>query len=133
MAFENINAAADRLQQCKAAENAARDARIAAEGELIALVGVKDEGATTFRSDRFKVTTTGKLNRSVDEAVLKTIWQHLPDAIRDRVFQFKPAVCLSELRYVERNDPELHHRIAAAITVTPAKAAVSIEPINLTE
>jgi hypothetical protein len=125
-----IDAAACRLYAAKAEEVKARNVRIAAEEALIALVGAKQEGATSLRGSRFKVTTTGSLTRSVDAEALAAIKSEIPDATFAAVFRWKPDVVLRELRAVEASNPNLYSVIAQAITVKPAKTAVSVEPIS---
>jgi len=126
----NIDLAAEHLAECKRAEDAARAERVAAEEALIELIGAKEEGATTVKTDRFRVTTTGKLTRSLDDAALSAIFPTLPEGLRERVFPARFGLSLSELRGVEANDPTLYRRMAEVITVKPAKTAVSIEPLS---
>lgn len=49
----------------KQAENAARDARIQVEREIIEALGCEEEGSKTHDLDGIKVTITGKINRAI--------------------------------------------------------------------
>lgn len=57
----------------KNAEIKANKDRVAAEEELIALLVVKQEGATSHQVGPYKITLTGRLNRKVDLDVLDTL------------------------------------------------------------
>lgn len=96
--------------------------------QLIAAVGVKDEGSTTIRTDGFKFTTTGKLNRTVDTDALSKDWLSLPKEAQD-AFTWKASVSVKSLHELEKYRPEVARDISAYITVKPAKASLSIEAI----
>lgn len=120
---------ADRLAAAKSAENAARDHRIAIEEQIIAAMGVKDEGSFSLEGSRYKVTTTGKLTRTVDDDTLEAIADQIPVAIWNRLVSYTPKLNLKELRYVEQNEPELFAILAKAITTKPAKPSVAIKEL----
>ncbi|PJK01477.1 hypothetical protein CO615_04150 [Lysobacteraceae bacterium NML75-0749] len=124
-----IDHAAHALALAKQQEEAAKAARIQAEEALIQLVGAKPEGTTRCETAYFKVTTTGKLTRKLDESAYAALAGDIPDAIRARLIRVKHDLVLSELRHLQNNEPELYARIAPAITVTPAKTAVTVETL----
>lgn len=128
----SIRAAAERLLAAKDAENAATAARIAAESDLAHLVPVKAEGSATVTLAGFKITTTGVMNRTVDEAALDAVRGALPAAIFERAFRYKPALDLAGLRYLQQNEPT-HYAVAAqAITARPGKTSVKVERVTET-
>jgi len=122
-----LDRVAQALRDAKAAEDSARASRIAAEEAVIALIGVKEEGTTTVKTCFFKVSTVGKLNRSLDEAAFRSIADDIPAAFRDRLVRWKPELVAAEVRYIEHNEPDVYRVIAQALTVKPAKPSVSIE------
>lgn len=102
--------------------------KAALQAQLTALVGVKEEGSTTVRTDRFKLTTTGKLNRTVDTDALSKDWLSLPKEAQD-AFSWRATVSVKSLHELEKYSPEVACDLAAYITVKPAKASLSIEAI----
>lgn len=102
--------------------------RAALQLQLIAAVGVKEEGSTTIRTGGFKFTTTGKLNRTVDSTRLTEAWLNLPKEAQD-AFNWKATVSVKALHELEKYRPEVARDLSAYITVKPAKASLSIEAI----
>lgn len=124
-----IDAAAAALLAAKEAERRAIEARIDAEQALIALAGdLKPEGAHTLLSDAYKVTVTTKINRSVDQGKLAEIASQVPGEFGQRLIRWKPDLVLSELRYIEANEPQVYAIVAQAITAKPAKPSVDVKP-----
>jgi hypothetical protein len=130
VALSPIDEAAMDLAEAKREEEEARAHRIRCEEAIIALVGVKQEGSTTHKTDLFKITTTGKLTRSLDVPAWTTIAPGLPADVRDRVVNWKPELSLTAIRVVEASNPALYAVIAQAVTVKPAKAAVTVERVE---
>ncbi len=123
-----IDTAAAALLAAKEAERRAVEARIDAEQALIALAGdLKPEGANTLLSDAYKVTITTKINRSVDQAKLAEIASQVPGEFGKRLIRWKPDLVLTELRYIETNEPQVYAIVAQAITAKPAKPSVEIK------
>lgn len=130
--FENpLDRVAAQLRLAKEREAEATAARLVAEQEVIALMGVKEEGTFVQKGDFFKVTTVGKLNRTLDAEAFEAIKPSIPHSIRDRLVRNKPEIVLSELRYIENNEPEIYKIFSQALTVKPAKPAVSVTSINI--
>lgn len=123
----DLDIAAQNLRECKVTEDAARRARIAAEEAVLAIAGCKSEGSTTTKTAFFKVTTTGKLTRSIEPDTWEAVKSEIPEAIRDRLVRYKPDLVLSELRYIESDEPEIYAVFAQALTIKPAKASVSVD------
>lgn len=126
-----IDVAAAALLAAKEAERAATEARIDAEQALIALAGdLKAEGANTLLSDAYKVTITTKITRSVDQARLAEIASQVPGEFGKRLIRWKPDLVMSELRYIEHNEPQVYAIVAQAITAKPAKPAVEVKAVE---
>lgn len=126
--------AADLLDAKKRA-SLARQAVTDLENQILSAVGAKTEGATTIRTDNFKVTTTGKVNRSLDADEVKRIYQDgdIPESIYTRLFDWQPKLNLREFRFIEMNEREYFQKLASAVTSKPAKNVVSAAPIESPE
>lgn len=117
------------LLEAKKVEAEARDMRIAIEQQIIETVGVKDEGAFTVKSDRFKVTTTGKLTRKVDWKKYHAVCEvRIPEALRP--VRIKEELDTKLIKHLESNEPELFAVMAECLTTSPAKPAVSVTPLE---
>lgn len=126
-----IDTAARALLAAKEAERRATEARIDAEQELIALAGdLSSEGTKTLLTDALKVTITTKINRSVDQEKLIEIASHVPPELGKRLIRWKPDLVLAELRYIERNEPQVYAIVAQAITAKPAKPSVEVKAVE---
>ena len=125
-----IDLAVYQVEQAKAALDAARLQLAYAEDYLIALVGCKPEGSQTAKTDFYKVTTTGRMNRKVEEARLAEVQDRVPQELFEAVFPYKPSLSVTGLRKAQQSD--YWPAIAAAITTTPGKPGVKIERINQT-
>ena len=124
--MQTIEQLAQQYVAAKAAENAANKARVAIEEQIIELVGAREEGsATTELANGLKLTITGKMSYKADMPTLLTICQTLPESVRP----IKTEVKLDETgaRYIRNNEPEIWRQLAPAITVSPAKTAVSVK------
>ena len=102
------------------------------EKRILAIVGNKTEGATSVHTDHFKVTTTGKITRTLDADETKRLYLDglIPHWIYNRLFSWVPKMDLGELRYVEQNEPDYFKSLSTALTSKPAKTAVSVTPIG---
>lgn len=121
-----IKELATQWLDAKRAEQQAAAKRLEIERELVKHVGVTDEGVTTYQGDDFKVKTTGKLTRTLDDAAVSRHWNSLPAEVQSCI-KWKPTLDLKSLRALEsmRNDlaPVLHQYL----TVKPAKPSISVE------
>lgn len=124
----NIDTLAAELEAAKITEARATAARIDLESQLVAFVGCKDEGSQTHRGDAYKVTVTGVVNRTVDQAVVP---QLLADEkyrwAAERMFPAKFSIDAKELRFFMFNEPQFYAQLAQAITAKPGKPQVRIE------
>lgn len=122
-----ISEAAAAWLDAKQAEEAANAKRLDAEQKLTALIEHKSEGATKTEVGPYRITLTGKLTRSLEAEKIDAMAKRIPIPILQRLVQYKPSLNLKELRYIEQNEPEHYRVFAEALTVKPAKTAVSIE------
>lgn len=100
-----------------------------AERALLASVPVELEGSTTTATEFYKITTTGKLTRTLDPDALAQVRVVVPDAVFLRVIRFKPELSLRDYRYLEANEPAFYRAFADCITTKPAKTAIKVERV----
>jgi hypothetical protein len=99
-----------------------------AESALLSAVGHKPEGSFTVNVGDFKVTTTGKINRTINAEIWEQIKAQIPPALAGRLIkQSKPELSLTEFRYIELNEPAYMALISKAITAKPAKPSISVK------
>jgi hypothetical protein len=106
------------------------DERAVVRSQLLAnpLVLARAEGSTHSTSDRFKVTTTGRMNRKVVESEYREIETDIPKELSP--FVRKLTLDLKKLRALELANPELHRYCCRAIEETPGSVGVSVEESN---
>lgn len=121
---------AAQLLTAKERENDARLIRQDIEDQIVALVGTKPEGTTKAAGQRFEVSTTGKMTRTLDDAVVATLRDKVPGPLFDRLFNYSPKLNLREYRYVEANEPDYFALVSKAVTTKPAKASVSVKEVK---
>lgn len=99
------------------------------EEEMIDAVGVKTEGSFTVKGDEWKVTTTGIINRTVDNVALFSwgVKGSIPQELFEQLFKFKPSVNMSLFRALEKTNPEVYLAASKALTAKPGKPRVTIE------
>ena len=112
-------------REAKASEDAARAERVMIEQKLIDLIGCKEEGTQSAKTDWFKISTTGKLTRSLDAAAFDAVRKHVPDEISP--VDYQPKLDLKKLRALEAANPDVYAIVASCITTKPAKPAVRVE------
>jgi hypothetical protein len=133
-AIQNTQATLDELAaalvEAKEAELSAKIARQGIEDQIIEIVGTKPEGTTKVRGERFELSTTGKITRTLDDAVVANLRDKVPGPLFDRLFSFSPKLNLREYRYVEANEADYFALVSQAVTSKPAKASVSVKGIK---
>ena len=115
------------LKKAKALEASAREKRVQIEEQILAAVGVKEEGSQTSTGNFFKVTTTGKLTRKLDEKVWRSISGQFNGEAPIRT---KLDVDTRKLKKLAVDNPELFQVALTAITTKPAKSAVKIDEVG---
>ena len=107
-------------------EEAARAQRLEVEAQIVAMVGVKDEGVTSVEVDQFNVKTTGKVTRSVDTQAVQDVWEVLPDEVK-KCFTWEAKLNTKEFRHLCSMREDLAPHLNKYITSKPAKPSISIE------
>lgn len=126
---KEINATLDSLcaawLECKKREQEANKARLEIESEIIKITGCKTEGAQTCHTDQFKVTTTGKITRTMDWDE----WEKVKDQIPVDIRPIKTKEVLDEVgvKWLFDNNREIYSLLP--LVVKPAKPGVGIVAI----
>ena len=116
---------ANELFEAREAEKKANERRVELEEELIAILGQKEEGAQTHEVGDYKVTITGKLIRKIDwDLYDKSIAAKIPESLQP--VKVKRELDDSGVKYLANNEPQIYRVLAKALTITPAKTAVTI-------
>ena len=93
--------------------------------KLIAIIGFEQEGSRSMDATHFKVTTQGKLNRTVDEVKWAAIKQQIPEHLRP--VRTKQVVDVKILRALEMAQPELYRYVCGALITKPAKTSIKVQ------
>ena len=117
----DIDLAAYALHEAKRAEDQAREARIAAEQHLVDLVGLKEEGTTTVKTDFYQVSTTGKLNRKLNATA------DMPDGLHHEITRVKHELDVVKLKKLATENPIRYQEACKWIVSTPAKPSAKVE------
>lgn len=126
---EAINNTLDELcskwLECKQREQEANKSRLAVESAIIKIAGCKTEGAQTSHTDRFKVTTTGKVSRKMDWDKWEEVKGSIPASIHP--VKLKPVLDEVGVKWLFDNDKEIYNLLP--LVVKPAKTEVGIVAI----
>ena len=123
-----VDLLAFELSKAKKLEASAREKRVQIEEQLIELMGVREEGATTNEGNFFKVTTTGKLTRKLDVKAFNQIagqlGEHAP---------VKTTVSLDvrKCKTLAVEEPALYQLMCeTCIETKPAKTSVAVVEVS---
>lgn len=116
-----LAALAAQLRASKAAEAAAREARIAIEEQILAHFTAPDGGEGTLNDGELRVEW--KLTRKADTATLQDDWMELTPEVQ-ATFKWKADVDLRRLRALEG---DARSTAAKYFTTTPAKPAITLK------
>lgn len=125
--MENESEVFETWLDAKHEEDKAREARIEAENKLVSLFGCKDEGSQTHKSDGYKVTITGRINRTIDEAAWDSVSDRVP--VNLSPIKYKPQIDNRDLKYLQDNEPAIYRIVCEAITAKPGKPGVKVERV----
>lgn len=124
-----LDLTAQAWREAKAAEDGARQRRVELETQILELAGVKEEGSQHVDTAYFRVTTVGKLTRSLDAAAWEAIRGDVPADLAP--VDYKPSLDLKKLRAIETANPELYQKIAQCISTKPAKPSIKVDLLDL--
>ena len=120
-----------KLQTLKTAEADIKKQRVEVEAEIAALVTPPEEGTEKKITQYYKVTTTGKLTRSLDQSQALELRHEWPQEL-DHLFpvRVKYDNDIKKLRVLEQSHPELYRKFCKCLSTKPAKTAVKIEVLQ---
>jgi hypothetical protein len=84
-----------------------------------------DDGTKTHRVDGYKVTVSGRINRTINDELWYSIRQGVPKSlwpVRDKL-----SVDAKGVKYLKDKHPETWAIVATAITERPGKPGVKVE------
>jgi len=130
-----------QLIAAKSRETMAKANRIELEEKLISIIGVKSEGSSTVESMNYKITTTAKMTRSVDQASAERLREKYGREVFD-LLPVKYGVNATKLKALLDMLSGLGGKgakialpyadeLLEAITTRPAKVAVKISELNV--
>ena len=97
---------------------------------LRAFVGVKRKGTVTVKQSGFKISTIGKINRTVKPEV----WESLRNEIPEELWPVKEIVKLEpdtvKINALEAANPELWSKCAQAFVTKPGKPALKVSKLE---
>lgn len=116
------------LERAKTLLDNAKSEVLGIEKKIIAYTGHRQEGADTNKIGGWQVTTTGKVNRTVDDTAWRANQHHFThenSPVASKLF-----VRVAKLRELEEADHELYVIACRAITSRPGKPAVKIKKME---
>lgn len=125
-ASEVLCALAEDFIESKRAESDAQQKRIQIEEKIISLLGQKQEGSETHAlKNGMKITITGKLTYSANMPQLTEICNSISPDLRP--IKMEPKLDEAGAKYLRANNPDVWAKVAQAITIKPAKTAVTLK------
>ena len=113
----------------KRAEEAAREARIRTEEAIIKLLdSLPEEGSKTHKADGYKIRTTSRINRRLDESAWLAIVDDIPEELRP--IRYKAEIDNRGLSYLREHEPAVYGLVSRAIEAKPGKVGVVVESIK---
>lgn len=114
---------AKQLLEAKKAETQAKEARVALEEQIIEILGKKEEGTISVKTENYTVKTVGKLTRSVDSEALLEVVDTLPEEVQE-LFTWKASLSLTAYRKADEKFTKLADTY---IEVKEAKPSVEVK------
>jgi len=113
----------------KAAEAAARDARVQVERDMLPFLEQKTEGARTTTTDKgTKITVKRALNRKLSQVE----WRRIKGKIPPDLHPVKMVEMLDNdrVKYLINNEPDTWQELSVAITTTEQKPNITVKEAN---
>ena len=87
---------------------------------------MKTEGSQTHTLENgMKVTITGKLTRTLDQAAWEEVKSEIPESLWP--IKVKQELDTTGVKYLMANEPQIYALVSKAITTKPAKTAVEVK------
>ena len=97
---------------------------------LCAFVGVKRKGTITIEQSGFKLSTVGKISRSVKSDVWKTLRDEIPEALWPVRETLKLEPDTVKINALEAANPELWAKCAQAFVTKPGKPTLKVVKVE---
>jgi len=121
--FERYIEAKKKMAACSA------EADLALENLLPFLVKT-EEGTTHTHGENYDAVTSYRLTIKIDDKKLADVEKNIPQAVYQRLFTFRPAMSVKEFKKIKEYDEETYRQVLPALTFTPAKPSIEINPIE---
>ena len=113
----------------KAAEAAARDARVAIEQDMLPFLEQKADGSrTTTTANGTKITVKRGFSRKLSQDEWRRIKDKIPEDLRP--IKMVEALDNERVRYLINNEPDTWQQMAVAITTTEQKPNITVKEAN---
>ena len=122
-----LDVACQAWRNARYAEDEARKDRLIAEERILSEVGCKEEGATTVKTQWFKVSATGSLTRKLIPEHVTKLRALLDIDVLEQVISYEPKLSVSGLKAVAVSNPEAYRVLCSAIVTKPAKPSIKVE------
>lgn len=120
---------AQQWLKLKAAEAAARDARVAIERDMLPFLEQKTEGARTTTTDKgTKITVKRGFNRKLSQDE----WRRIKGKIPPDLHPVKMVEMLDDARvkYLINNEPDTWQQLSVAVTTSEQKPNITVKEAN---
>lgn len=124
----SIDDLAQRLLEAKESVKTAQSTLYDVENAIVDFFGAKEEGTENFEGFDFTLQTVGTLTRKIATEDIYRLQAAVPKAVFDSLIKVEPKLSVSELKRLERTDPESYREAMRFISVKPAKTAVKVKP-----
>ncbi|WP_133296205.1 DUF7173 family protein [Zooshikella ganghwensis] len=118
------------LEQAKLREAEAREHRISIEERIVELMGCELEGSRSETTPRFKVRTTSKFDRKVDQTKVSHVKRLVGEETFNKIFRTKYEVDVKALRSLRDESQRKYAMVTNVITTTPSKTSVVVESVH---
>lgn len=121
-----LDAAVFAFYEAKQAEEQARNHRLHCENRIIELVGVKEEGTQSVKTDQYKISTAVTLTRTLVANYGEAL-DALPAEIFNAIVKHKPQLDVTAFKALATANPEAYRIACGAVIAKPAKPSVKLE------
>jgi hypothetical protein len=124
-----LDAAVFAFYEAKQAEERARNTRLECENRIIELIGVKEEGTQSVKTDLYKISTSVTLTRTLVEhygAALDALDAETFNAI----IKHKPVLDVTAFKKLAIANPEAYRIACGAVVSKPGKLAIKLDIIE---
>ena len=126
----SVDELAIELLDAKAVLSEAKKAVEGIEITIVDLLGRETEGVSHFRGDKYTISTTGKLTRSLDLTELDANAHSLDPRILNELIVRKPTLSVKGFKKLAVSNPAAYKLACKFVTSIPAKTSVTVEEVK---